>query len=231
MPRNVAKERGQSRGIANLPDHSREFDRSSSSTTLDLRDRHESSALFTPTGPPRPRSASAITTGHIPLHIAPPALFVLIRISPREPLITLNVSDCASDEHFFDKLRRELPPTGFDRTLEFANFFLDDLIHIRVLGTGKDASPPEDTDQTWEYSPRPMRIVPPVGKEALTDYFCNPQAFHGLKYSREVLQKLPKTHLTVDQLFHRDLRHIWGLDFSYSWLPRVRLLQRAGLSG
>lgn len=169
--------------------------------------------------PPRPHSASAVQ--EVSSWTIRPPLFVFIRMSPRQPLIELDVSRIDTDREFFSRMRHVIRPR-INIRLEFAEFHVDDPRHIRLLGAGKDAKPPgREDDDAWDFAPRPMRVVPPVGSDALTDYLIRSNVEFTLFSSLvTVLQRLPKSRRTIEQIMMSDERVIWGLDVSSSWFPQ-----------
>lgn len=98
---------------------------------------------------------------------------------------------------------------GFKR-IEFAEFYADDLDHVRVVTRG---AVPDADDLRWQYLPKPMDVIPPVGEQMLLDYAREPYYRHA---RRNILDRIPKTRLRFEELLPDCSGKFWGLNIQHS---------------
>ncbi|KUI72984.1 hypothetical protein VM1G_08332 [Cytospora mali] len=130
-----------------------------------------------------------------------------------EYMLPLNVEDPTTDKDFFKLLEytvlRDLQVPGyFDTSLEelgIAELYADDHRHVRVTQRGEV---PEANDSRWQYFPKPMDVIPPVGDWTLYDYARNHDRAGN---RRAILDRIPKATLSLGDLLPDSHGKLWGL--------------------
>lgn len=88
--------------------------------------------------------------------------------------------------------------------------YADDEAHARILTPG---AVPDANDSRWQYLPKPVDVIPPVGEETLLDYVMNPDKA-GLRHN--VLDRIPKTRLRLEELLPGSSGKVWGFNIKHS---------------
>lgn len=92
----------------------------------------------------------------------------------------------------------------------YIQFYADDLDHVRVVTPG---AVPDANDSRWQYLPKPMDVIPPVGEQMLLDYAREPYYRHA---RRNILDRIPKTRLRFEELLPDCSGKFWGLNIQHS---------------
>jgi hypothetical protein len=59
-----------------------------------------------------------------------------------------------------------------------------------------------------------MRIIPPVGSQALIDYVINPS--NANEYALTMLESIPKSRKRVEEMLKNGQQIVWGLEMKHS---------------